>query len=265
MANQNINHSGVDIRTICQIAQEAGQKILEIYGQDNFQIESKEDNSPLTIADKVSHNLIKKRLSALYPKIPILSEEGRDISFDERRAWNRFWLVDPLDGTKEFIKRNGEFTVNIALIQNNHPVLGVIYAPVLQTLYWGAAGKGALKQNDGQETEFISVSTSLNDSIIGVGSRSHASEEEVIYAKRVGSDEKKSIGSSLKFCLVAEGSAHYYYRHGPTMEWDTAAGQAIVEAAGGIVTGLSYNKKNLLNGSFLVRSTEQLDEIKLGS
>jgi len=252
----------IDIKKLCKIAREAGKKILDIYGQDDFQIETKEDNSPLTLADKASHELIKERLSALYPDIPILSEEGRDIPYADRKDWNQFWVVDPLDGTKEFIKRNGEFTVNIALVQNNHPVLGVIYAPVLQTLYWGEAGKGASKQKDGQEAESISVNAYLNNPIMGVGSRSHASEEEMDYAKRIGSDEKKSIGSSLKFCLVADGSAHYYYRHGPTMEWDTAAGQAIAEAAGGIVTGLSYNKENLLNGSFLVRSTDQLEEIQ---
>lgn len=250
----------IDIQQLCQIAREAGERLLEIYGRDDFQIESKADYSPLTLADKASHELIKERLSVLYPDIPILSEEGKDIPYSARKDWVRFWLVDPLDGTREFIKRNGEFTVNIALIQNNHPVLGVIYAPVLKTLYWGLAGKGAWKQKDGEEAESIFVNAKIDGPVIGVGSRSHASGEESEYANKVGSREKRSIGSSLKFCLVAEGSAHYYYRHGPTMEWDTAAGQAIAEASGGRVTGLSYNKQNLLNGSFLVRSTDQLEE-----
>ena len=251
----------IDIQRICKIAKEAGLKILEIYGQDDFQIESKADDSPLTIADKASHEIIKKRLFDYYPDIPILSEEGRDIPYEERKNWNPFWLVDPLDGTKEFIKRNGEFTVNIALIRDKHPVLGVIYAPVLGTLYWGESGMGGFKQKDGQDPESMHVVNTLDDPIIGVGSRSHASGEEAEYAERSGSTDKKSIGSSLKFCLVAEGSAHYYYRHGPTMEWDTAAGQAIAEAAGGIVTGLSYNKENLLNGSFLVRACTDLPDI----
>lgn len=251
----------IDIHKICEIAREAGRKILEIYARDDFEVETKADDSPLTLADMASHNVIKTRLSDAYPDIPILSEEGRDIPYAERKAWNPFWLVDPLDGTKEFIKRNGEFTVNIALIQDNRPTLGVIYAPVLDALYWGENGKGAFKKQGGQETRSITVNRDLSGGVIGVGSRSHASKAEAEYARRIGSDEKKSIGSSLKFCLVAEGSAHYYYRHGPTSEWDTAAGHAIAEAAGGLVTGLSYNKENVLNASFLVRSTDKLDDI----
>lgn len=242
------------------IAIEAGKEILKIYHDESLskEVEHKSDNSPLTLADKASNKLIVKALKEKFPDIPILSEEEKSIDYEERKNWNRFWLVDPLDGTKEFIKRNGEFTVNIALIENGFPTIGIIYAPVLDSLYVGdVLNKKAYKiDSEGRETP-LKVNKKLS-SRIAVGSRSHSSEEEIELLKQYDVVETISVGSSLKFCMVAEGKADIYYRHGPTMEWDTGAGQAIVEAAGGIVNRFSdqkrfsYNKENLLNESFLV-------------
>jgi 3'(2'), 5'-bisphosphate nucleotidase len=243
-----------------RIAIEAGNEILKIYHDESLskEVEHKSDNSPLTLADKASNKLIVKALKENYQDIPILSEEEKSIEYEERKNWNTFWLVDPLDGTKEFIKRNGEFTVNIALIENGFPTLGIIYAPVLDSLYVGdVSNKIAYKiDSKGKETQ-LKVNKKLS-ARIAVGSRSHSSEEETELLKQYDVVETISVGSSLKFCMVAEGKADMYYRHGPTMEWDTGAGQAIVEAAGGKVKRFSdqkrfsYNKENLLNGSFLV-------------
>ncbi len=248
----------ISIDAVTAVAVEAGEKILEIYRSftDFSSItELKEDESPLTLADKASHQIIAQRLLLLYPDIPLLSEEGKHTHYEIRKNWELFWLVDPLDGTKEFIKRNGEFTVNIALIQNNIPVIGVIYAPVTEELFFGWQHKGAYKQKPGQRVVSIEVSRK-KEQLIAVGSRSHAdaAEKDVLQPYNVSSTI--SIGSSLKFCLIAEGKADIYYRHGPTMEWDTAAGQALVQAAGGKVTDahgniFTYNKSTLLNSSFL--------------
>jgi 3'(2'), 5'-bisphosphate nucleotidase len=230
---------------------------MEIYGYEDFSsiTQLKADESPLTLADHESDEIITKGLQSMYPQIPIISEEGKHTAYEIRKDWPAFWLVDPLDGTKEFIKRNGAFTVNIALIVNKQPVIGVIYAPVLQTLYYGMVGTGAFKQEEKQEPVAIQVNRKKSQ-LTAVGSRSHAdpAEEEVL--KPYDVVETISIGSSLKFCLVAEGKADIYYRHGPTMEWDTAAGQAILTAAGGKVVDTSgniftYNKLSLVNGSFL--------------
>ncbi|UTF49416.1 3'(2'),5'-bisphosphate nucleotidase CysQ [Desulfomicrobium sp. ZS1] len=255
-------------------AQAASKAILQIYASSDFSIETKSDNSPLTRADRASHEIIFAALSQT--GIPILSEEGRDIAYAERGQWERFWLVDPLDGTKEFIKRNGEFTVNIALIEGGAPVLGVVLAPVLGTLYFGAKGLGAwkLEQCSRHEgaflDELLAVSTSLPDQdavsaprpYTIVGSRSHPSPELAAFAEEMtkihGQVDVRSIGSSLKICLVAEGAADVYPRLGPTMEWDTAAGQAVAVHAGCRVnrhdTGepLHYNKQSLLNPFFIV-------------
>ncbi|MEW9671087.1 3'(2'),5'-bisphosphate nucleotidase CysQ [Ammoniphilus sp. 3BR4] len=253
----NLNH-------LIAIAQEAGQAILEIY-QTDFTIENKEDDSPLTSADKASHAIIAKALKESYPVIPVLSEEGKGVAYEERKNWNRFWLVDPIDGTKEFIKRNGEFTVNIALIENGYPVLGVIYAPALGTLYVGQQGEGAYKVDDrGIKTE-LKVKALEESQYTIVESRSHPSPEVNEYLskleKRFTQIRRIEKGSSLKFCAVAEALADSYPRFGPTMEWDTAAGQAIVEAAGGKVVNLqgqrfSYNKESLLNDYFIALSHE---------
>lgn len=244
-------------KELIRLAREAGTKIMEIYSRESFEgiVDFKADDSPLTLADKESHKIIAAGLQSLYPTIPLISEEGKDIPYDTRKNWDTFWLVDPLDGTKEFIKRNGQFTVNIALIKNKRPVLGLIYIPVSQLMYFGEVGKGAIRQTgDGVPEKIFTAGN--KEEIVVVGSSSHASpqEEQVLSKYKVKS--KRTMGSSIKFCLVAEGSADLYYRHGPTMEWDTAAGQAILEAAGGtMVDGegnpFTYNKTSLLNGNFL--------------
>ena len=251
----------INIEILNKIAIEAGKEILNIYNDESLskEVEHKSDKSPLTLADKASNKLIVQDLKKFYPDIPILSEEEKSIEYGERKNWNKFWLVDPLDGTKEFIKRNGEFTVNIALIENGYPTLGIIYAPILKKLYVGdGLNKNAFMIDANQQKITLKVNN-RHKNRIAVGSRSHSSEEEVNLLKKYDVVETISIGSSLKFCMVAEGRADIYYRHGPTMEWDTGAGQAIVEAAGGKVNRFSdqnrfgYNKESLLNGSFLVK------------
>lgn len=246
----------IDLKKIMLIAQQAGRAIMEIYQAGDFSVEIKDDNSPLTLADKASHQIIKQELTRAYPEIPVLSEEGKDVDFQTRQKWDRFWLVDPLDGTKEFIKKNGEFTVNIALIENHYPVLGVILAPALETLYYGINQSLAFKQNSDGAAVAIKVAKKNRNGMIAVKSRSHSSEEELQALSQWNIQDSISVGSSLKFCMVAEGKANVYYRHGPTWEWDTAAGQAIVEGAGGTVTAeaqrLAYNKPVIKNGSFLV-------------
>jgi len=262
------------IPNLLLISLDAGSAILEVYGS-NFAVEHKDDKSPLTLADKRSHEVIVKGLSRLEGiHVPVLSEEGKSMPFEERRGWEIFWLVDPLDGTKEFIKRNGEFTVNIALIQENRPILGVIYIPVKGLFYFGAQGLGsfrlpALSFDDRASVDAITgMATRLPDADAAsrytvAGSRSHMSPDTEAYISTLreqhGDIDFISAGSSLKFCLVAEGRAQVYPRFGPTMEWDTAAGQAIVEQAGGEIlrtdTGepLSYNKEALLNPFFIAR------------
>ena len=245
----------IRIEDIITIAIEAGNKIMDIYENEDFSktIDFKSDDSPLTIADKAAHEIIEKGLLNLGIGYPILSEEGTHDSYDVRKKWTSFWCVDPLDGTKEFIKKNGQFTVNIALIVDNNPVLGVVYAPALETVYVGEKGKGALKIRKGAK-EVIQVNMKTRDRV-AVQSRSHASEDEAKLLQSYNVVDTISVGSSLKFCMVAEGKADIYYRFNPTMEWDTAAGQAVVEAAGGKVLDgdnpFQYNKEVLKNGSFL--------------
>lgn len=245
-----------DINKIIEIAKNAGDAIMSIYQTDSFEVEMKSDNSPLTRADKASHAVIAKGLSKLYPDIPILSEEGKSIPFETRKNWSHFWLVDPLDGTKEFIKKNGEFTVNIAFIKNAVPIAGVIYVPAQEVMYYGVVGKGAYKKIGEQAPVEITVSQNLEEGLIAVKSRSHSSEDEEKFFANYNIIDTISVGSSLKFCMVAEGKAQIYYRNGPTWEWDTGAGHAIVSASGGKVSGigqdLNYNKESLLNSSFLV-------------
>ena len=242
---------------LIDISRRAGLKILEWYDGD-MGITVKQDESPLTRADLASHELIKAELSKHWPEIPILSEESADIPWETRRGWQQYWLVDPLDGTKEFINRNGEFTVNIALISNHRPVTGVVHVPVTDTTYFGTSGLGAwCQQRDGQATA-IRVRQPAALPPVVVGSRSHANPELGSRLDRLGAYELTSMGSSLKFCLVAEGMADFYPRLGPTSEWDTAAAQAVVEAAGGQVvkldgTALEYNRKAAyLNPHFFV-------------
>jgi len=239
------------------LAINAGTAILEIYNSSDFGVEIKDDDSPLTKADLAAHNVIVKGLSELTPNIPILSEESTDIDFKERSSWNKYWLVDPLDGTKEFIKRNGEFTVNIALIENGQPTLSVVFVPVTAIAYTAAKGYGAFKNINGNRTQIKTHKPARNIPIV-VGSRSHVSADVQTYLDKLGSHEMKPMGSSLKFCLVAEGKADLYPRLGLTSEWDTAAAQCIVEQAGGRVVTLDnqplkYNtKESLLNPHFMV-------------
>ena len=252
----------MDIQDIVKIARDAGVKILEVYARDDFGTRLKTDDSPLTEADLAAHHVIVDALSELDDSIPVLSEESANIPWQERQQWQRYWLVDPLDGTKEFIKRNGEFTVNIALVENNLPVLGVVYAPVLDVTYYGDKN-GAFKLTGDQASENqIKVQPHQEgESWKVVGSRSHAGDSLVAFLRDLGEHEMVSMGSSLKLCLVAEGAAHIYPRLGPTSEWDTAAAHAVVNAAGGEVvvaeTGeaLAYNtKESLLNPFFIVRA-----------
>ena len=251
----------IDIRAIRRIAEEAGQLIMTVYQRD-FAVQNKQDASPLTEADMLAHNHIVQALSAATPEIPVLSEESAEVEGELRCSWQRYWLVDPLDGTKEFIKRNGEFTVNIALIEQGVPVLGVVHAPALGVSYWGAQGLGAFKQAGQEPIKPIHVATppANGQSWRVVGSRSHASLEFQEFVAQMGNAELVSMGSSLKLCLVAEGAADLYPRLGPTSEWDTAAAHAVVNAAGGQVFAwpqlvpLRYNQhaNTLLNPFFMV-------------
>jgi 3'(2'), 5'-bisphosphate nucleotidase len=257
----------------------AGKAVMEVY-QSDFAVQAKEDKSPLTAADKNAHEIIKADLAAF--DLPLISEEGRDTAYAVRKSWRTLWMVDPLDGTKEFVKRNGEFTVNIALIDDGRPVMGVVYAPVPQWLYFAATEIGAYKLTDVAPGERLldeggSIDERLSalmksgqklplpqsrDIYTIVGSRSHQTPEleEFVAARREekGDVEFIAAGSSLKICLVAEGAADIYPRLGPTMEWDTAAGQAVAECAGARVTvyndgrPLRYNRAELLNPWFLV-------------
>jgi 3'(2'), 5'-bisphosphate nucleotidase len=244
------------------IARDAGIAILTIYNK-GFTVEEKEDKSPLTDADLASHNLILKRLSELTPDIPILSEESAKLSFEERASWQTYWLVDPLDGTREFVKRNGEFTVNIALIHQHQSIIGVINVPVLDVDYYAWQGGGCYKAENKGVAEKISVKKLDGSQLCVAGSRSHGSEMMQKYMEKLGADSKAgietlSMGSSLKFCLVAEGRADLYPRLGLTSEWDTAAAHCIVEQAGGYISKtdmspLKYNTKDsLLNPFFFV-------------
>jgi 3'(2'), 5'-bisphosphate nucleotidase len=240
------------------LARDAGRRIMAIYESD-FAIEHKDDNSPLTEADMAAHRSIVAGLDVLTPDVPVLSEESAHIPFAERSRWRRYWLVDPLDGTREFIKRNGQFTVNIALIEDHKPVLGVVLIPVSGVCYFACEGKGAFKQ-EGEDARPhpIRVRPAPESRLVVVGSASHAGASLKRYLANLGEHELISIGSALKSCLVAEGKADLYPRLGPTSEWDTAAAQCVVEQAGGQATDthmvpLRYNTKDsLLNPHFLV-------------
>jgi len=254
----------IDVNKIINIAKLAGNKILEIYNKKSFDHQLKTDNSPLTEADIASHNLITQQLKKLTPKIPILSEESFSISWQERKQWKYYWLIDPLDGTKEFIKKNGEFTVNIALIYKHEPILGVVHAPVLNETWIGEQGKPSKKIEKGN-TRAIKVKPHKQGEVYKVvGSRSHAGDSLNEFLKEIEKYELVSMGSSIKLCLVAEGKAHIYPRFGLTSEWDTAAAHAVVNSAGGEVVNnetkmpLKYNTKDsLLNPYFIVQ--EKLD------
>jgi 3'(2'), 5'-bisphosphate nucleotidase len=257
----------LDMRAIEDIARLAGDKIMQIYSKE-FEVEYKDDDSPLTIADKEANSIICTNLSSLYPNIAILSEENTQIEYDDRKDWEYYWCIDPIDGTKEFIKRNGEFTVNIALIHKDTPVAGVVYAPAIDKMYSAKKGNGAYLNNQ-------KLPINKSDNFYVVASKSHLSKEtqELIdtLKSRYPQLEQKSMGSSLKLCMVADGSADIYPRVAPTKEWDTAAAHAIVlEAGKGVyiydesisildyldnksnIKAVVYNKDNLLNPNFVV-------------
>ncbi|WP_447830896.1 3'(2'),5'-bisphosphate nucleotidase CysQ [Aeromonas salmonicida] len=245
------------------IARAAGDIIMAIYSQP-FTVEYKGDESPLTAADKGAHEVIVQALAGLTPDIPVLSEESGPEVMGLRHGWSRYWLVDPLDGTKEFVSRNGEFTVNIALIEDGKPLWGLVYAPVLDRLWYGGKGMGAWRVADGKREAIQTLPHQEGSSWRVVGSRNHLSRETLDYLARFGDIERGeielvSMGSSLKFCIIAEGGAELYPRLAPTCEWDTAAAQAVLEGAGGSVTRLdgsplAYNKPDILNPWFVARA-----------
>ncbi|MEX2512262.1 MAG: 3'(2'),5'-bisphosphate nucleotidase CysQ [Cyclobacteriaceae bacterium] len=248
----------INIKRLTQIAKAAalagGEAIIKIYESADLGIEYKKDNSPLTQADQAAHEVILEHLRE--SGLPVLSEEGRDIPYEERKTWDYFWMVDPLDGTKEFIKRNGEFTVNIALIHQQVPLIGVVFAPVLQWLYWGNSEEGAWKKEGDFKPIKLTMPKVKQIKTI-VASRSHLSPETEEIINQYPGAEVISMGSSLKFMLVAEDKAQLYPRLAPTMEWDTAAAHGVVLAMGGKVlqvpgkSSLVYNKENLLNPNFI--------------
>lgn len=248
-----------------EIAKEAGEAITEIYNSD-FDYRLKKDLSPITAADNLSHIIITKRLKILTPEIPILSEENCDIPYKIRANWTKYWLVDPLDGTKEFIKRNGEFTVNIALIENNTPIFGVIHLPVTSETYWGSQVNGSFYSSGNNDVKEIRVSENHQNPIRLVASRSHPSEMLNSLLKKIVDYEIIEVGSSIKFCHIASGQADCYPRFGPTSEWDTAAGEAIVSSAGGHVVAASGNsmkynvKEEYLNPNFIVSNGKIISE-----
>jgi len=245
------------IPLIIDAARDAGIKILEVYNSENFGVEEKGDHSPLTKADQLAHQTIVEKLKET--ELPILSEEGAKTPYEERKEWEYFWMVDPLDGTKEFIKKNGEFTVNIALIHNQKPILGVVYAPVLDKLYFGGEGIGAFKSENMDPQVELKIIENENGAKRIVASRSHLNEETKKYIEQYKDAETVSMGSSLKFMLIADSEADIYPRFAPTMEWDTAAANAVLRGLNIEVINmddnmpLHYNKENLLNPNFLVK------------
>ena len=256
------------VEPVVALAEDAGRAILEVYSTD-FEVQEKDDESPLTQADLASHRWIDAGLKALTPDIPIISEESGLPAFEVRRTWRRYWIVDPLDGTKEFVKRNGEFTVNIALVEDHRPVLGIVHAPVRGKTFVGCRSRGAERRDRDAQPVPIAVATASRTPTRIVGSRSHRGASLDAFLTNVGQHELIPMGSSLKFCVVAEGGADLYPRLGPTSEWDTAAAQAVVEQAGGSVVTLDgkpmkYNTKaDILNPHFLVIGAADRDWLSL--
>jgi 3'(2'), 5'-bisphosphate nucleotidase len=253
---------------IVALSRQAGREILEVY-HSNFEVQHKADQSPLTEADLRAHRALVSGLRTLTPHIPILSEEAADIAFAERSQWQTHWLVDPLDGTREFVSRNGEFTVNVALIEQHRPVLGVVHVPIRDETYSGLTGLGAFKQTAQSPPVRIQTQRTAAQPLRVVSSRSHASKGEDDYQRILGPYTVVKVGSSVKFCILAEGAADLYPRFGNTSEWDTAAGQAVLEAAGGFVVDLQgcalrYNTRaGLLNPLFLAYADESRNWCKL--
>ena len=257
------------LERVAGIARSAGREILEVYTSGVLAATAKADDSPLTAGDIRSHRLIVQCLGELAPELPVLSEESAPGGYAARAQWRRYWLVDPLDGTREFLSRNGEFTVNIALIEGHTPVLGVVHVPVTDTTYCGLAGEGAWRQRAATGAQPIRVASHSGTPLRVVGSRSHRGDSLDGFLGRVGPHELLAIGSSLKFCLVAEGAADIYPRLGPTSEWDTAAAHAVLLAAGGAVSTLDgspleYNtRESLLNPFFVAFGPRDHDWLAL--
>ncbi|WP_372972650.1 3'(2'),5'-bisphosphate nucleotidase CysQ [Marinobacter sp.] len=248
-----MNHESL-LDKVLEIADTASRKVMEIY-QTDFEVQTKDDNSPITAADIASHHVIVDGLKALTPDIPILSEESANAPWDERKDWTRFWLVDPIDGTKDFTNRTGEFTVNIALIEDGEPVMGVVTAPALNEAYWGIKGQGAWKREADGSIRKLEV-VNPPEAVRAVASKNHMNEETRTFIEQLGNHELVQAGSSLKFCRIAEGQADIYPRLGPTCEWDTGAAHAVLVAAGGKVTQLdgtplAYGKEDVLNPYFV--------------
>ncbi|MBY6104676.1 3'(2'),5'-bisphosphate nucleotidase CysQ [Marinobacter nauticus] len=239
---------------VIKIADEASEKVLHIY-QSDFKVNYKEDHSPITAADIASHDIIVKGLRQISRDIPILSEEGAEIPWEERKKWRRFWLIDPIDGTKDFTQRTGAFTVNIAMIEDGEPVMGVVTAPALKEAFWGIKGEGAHMRDRTGRVRRIRVAEP-KDTLRVVASKNHLNDETRAFIETLGAHETVQAGSSLKFCRIAEGHADIYPRMGPTSEWDTAAAHAVLVAAGGMVQTpegqpLVYGKENILNPNFI--------------
>jgi len=249
---------------IAAIARDAGEAIMAVYASD-FDVEHKDDRSPLTAADLAAQTVIAQGLAALDEVLPVISEEARTCAWEERRSWDRYWLVDPLDGTREFVKRNGEFTVNIALIDHHRPVLGVVLAPAMDEVYAAERGGGAWMRRD-DEGWLPMRSRALSDPPVVAGSRSHGGSDAVLLEQLLGGPfTTLAMGSSLKFCLIARADADLYLRRGPTSEWDTAAAQCVLEEAGGAVLDLEgmplrYNRgESLLNPEFVAVGDSEID------
>lgn len=257
--------------SVIQISKAAGVAIMNIYSQDKISVRDKSDGSPLTLADTTSHMIIEERLQQEFPDVPVFSEESNKVSYEDRKQWDRYFLIDPLDGTKEFINRNGEFTVNIALIEHGRPVLGVVFAPVLDMMWYAAEGKGAFKSTAGGSSERIFCDPlSLERRVRIVGSRSHGSSALNLYTELFAEFDILPMGSSLKLCCIADGGADLYPRFGLTSEWDIAAAQCVLQEAGGGVfqfsgKELEYNKENILNPFFVAlgNTDEALKKIVL--
>ena len=255
------------LQEVVEIAKKAGEAIMTVYETD-FSVQIKDDASPVTIADKKANAIIEKGLYRINDSIPVLSEEGLDVIYSERKKWDVFWIVDPLDGTKDFIKKNDEFTVNIALIEKDTPVFGVVYAPALDLLFWGSKQTGAWKKDAQNKEEKIFIANQIFDKIKIASSRSHPSKKMKQFLLQFKNYELLPMGSSLKICLVANGTVHLYPRLGPTMEWDTAAAHAILKYAGGEMINiennypLRYNKEELLNPEFICGDSSMIKNIQ---
>ena len=250
------------------IVEDAGVEIMKVYSTD-FDIQIKNDESPVTLADKNANMIIEKGLTCINESIPILSEEGKNVSYDIRNEWDYYWLVDPLDGTKDFIKKNDEFTVNIALMKSEAPLFGIVYAPVTRVCYWGGGSVGAWKRDSEKNVAKIQVNLLLDKKVKLASSRSHPSNKMSKFLLQFENYELCPMGSSYKICLVSDGSVDLYPRLGPTMEWDTAASHAIIQGSGGELLQVNnklpliYNKSELVNPDFIAGSIETIHGLKL--